>query len=83
MSSELNEKDLENVAGGASNTNKIPDTYTVVSGDNLSKIASKFSTTWKKLYDLNKEMIDKDAKAHGVKANFENYIYPGQILKLK
>ena len=85
MSKELNEEELENVAGGVGNTNdsRTPATYTVVAGDNLSKIATKFGTTWKKLYELNKELIDRDAKAHGVKANFENYIYPGQVLKLK
>ena len=55
----------------------------VVAGDNLSSIAKKFNTTWQKLYQLNKEMIDRDARAHGVKEHFENYIYPGQVLKLK
>ena len=79
--SEIKVNDLNNIAGGAGND--IPATYTVVSGDNLSKIAAKFKTTWKKLYDLNKEMIDRDAKAHGVKSNFQDYIYPGQVLKLK
>ena len=79
--SEIKVNDLNNIAGGAGND--IPATYTVVSGDNLSKIAAKFKTTWKKLYELNKEMIDRDAKAHGVKSNFQDYIYPGQVLKLK
>ena len=83
---EMNDEELNKVAGGAGSTangKEIPATYTVVEGDNLSKIASKFSTTWQKLYQLNKTMIDKDAKAHGVTANFENFIYPGQVLKLK
>jgi len=79
---ELNVNELNNIAGGA-DTKNIPDTYTVVSGDCLSTIAKKFGLTWQKLYELNKEKIDADAKAHGVKANFENYIYPGQVLKLK
>ena len=79
----LRDEELENVAGGVDNNNNIPATYTVVSGDNLSKIAAKFNTTWRKLYELNKEMIDRDAKAHGVKSNFENYIYPDQVLKLR
>ena len=78
---ELREEELENVAGGNGGTQ--PNTYTVVKNDNLSTIAAKFNTTWNKLYQLNKEMIDRDAKAHGVKANFENYIYPGQVLKLR
>ena len=78
---EIKLNDLNNIAGGAGGD--IPATYTVVSGDNLSKIAAKFKTTWKKLYDLNKDMIDRDAKAHGVKSNFQDYIYPGQVLKLR
>lgn len=80
---ELNENELTAVTGGASKGGKIPPTYTVVAGDNLSTIAAKFNTTWKKIYDLNKELIDKTAKSHGIKAHFENYIYPGQVLKLK
>ena len=79
---EMNDEQAKNVTGGADNNN-IPATYKVVSGDNLSTIAAKYKTTWQKLYELNKELIDKDAKAHGVKANFENYIYPGQVLKLR
>jgi LysM repeat protein len=79
--SEINVNELNNIAGGAGND--IPATYTVVPGDNLSKIAAKFKTTWKKLYELNKDMIDRDAKAHGVKSNFQDYIYPGQVLKLR
>lgn len=81
---EFNVNELDGVVGGSNgNTNDIPDTYTVVAGDCLSTIAAKFKTTWQKLYSLNKEMIDRDAKAHGVKDHFENYIYPGQVLKLK
>ena len=80
---ELNENELVAVAGGASTGKKIPATYTVVAGDNLSTIAARFNTTWKKLYDLNKTLIDKTAKSHGVKEHFENYIYPGEVLKLK
>ena len=81
---ELNVNDLTNVAGGASKGgSKLPDTYKVVAGDNLSTIAAKFNTTWQKLYALNKDLIIKDAKSHGVKDHFENYIYPGQVLKLK
>ena len=79
--SEINVNELNNIAGGAGND--IPATYTVVPGDNLSKIAAKFKTTWKKLYELNKDMIDRDAKAHGAKSNFQDYIYPGQVLKLR
>ena len=80
---ELNENELVAVAGGVVKTQQIPATYTVVEGDNLTTIAAKFSTTWQKLYRLNKALIDRDAKSHGIKEHFENYIYPGQVLKLR
>lgn len=54
---------------GNPNENK-PIYYTVISGDNLSKIASKFKTTIDKLVELNKL---KNA----------NLIYVGQILRIK
>ena len=47
------------------------DTYTVKSGDNLSKIASKYGTTWQKIYDANKDIISNP-----------NLIYPGWVLKI-
>ncbi|MBR3248094.1 MAG: LysM peptidoglycan-binding domain-containing protein [Clostridiales bacterium] len=78
---EINENELNNVTGGANNN--IPDTHTVKAGECLSTIAQLYHMTWQKLYDLNKEMIIADAKKHGVKDHFENYIYPGQVLKLK
>ncbi len=82
---EMNMNELNGVAGGSGNIESadIPDTYTVVAGDNLSKIASRFKTTWQALYALNQEMIERDARSHGVTEHFENFIYPGQKLKLK
>jgi len=47
-------------------------TYTVKKGDNLSKIAKKFDTTWQILYELNKDVIGSDP----------NIIYAGQVLRL-
>ena len=47
-------------------------TYTVVKGDNLSKIASKYGTTWQKLYEANKSVIGSNP----------NLIYPGQVLTI-
>ena len=44
--------------------------YVVKRGDNLSKIAKKFNTTWQKIYNKNKDVI----------GNNPNLIYPGQIL---
>ena len=57
--------------------------YIVKKGDNLSKIAKKYNTNWKTIYNLNKALIDSDAKKHGIKSNFYNHIYIGQKLKIK
>jgi len=53
------------------NTNEVL-TYKVVKGDNLTKIAKRFNTTWKIIYDDNKDII-KDP----------NLIKPGMVLKIK
>jgi nucleoid-associated protein YgaU len=48
--------------------------YTVVSGDNLSKIAKKFygdSKLWRKIFEANKDTIENP-----------DLIYPGQELKI-
>lgn len=47
-------------------------TYTVVRGDNLTKIARKYGTTWQKIYEANKSLIGKNP----------NLIYPGQVLTI-
>lgn len=47
--------------------------YTVKKGDNLSKIAKKYNTTWQKIYNDNKSVIGKNP----------NLIYPNQKLKIK
>jgi len=88
---ELNVNDLNTVAGGASDFDftKIPATHTVVSGDTLYGICQKYGLikagySWMYLYNLNKQKIDDDAKRNGVKGtNYYDYIYPGQVLKLK
>lgn len=48
-------------------------TYVVKSGDNLSKIAKAYNTSWKKIYEDNKDVIGKNP----------NLIYPGQKLIIK
>lgn len=55
--------------GGGSAPAQVP-TYTVVSGDTLSGIASRFGTSWQELQRINNI---SDA----------NKIYPGQVIKLK
>lgn len=47
-------------------------TYIVQKGDNLSKIASKYGTTWQTIYNNNRSII----------GNNPNYIKVGQILKI-
>ena len=48
-------------------------TYIVQKGDNLTKIAKKFNTTWQKIYEDNKQVI----------GNNPNLIYPNQQLIIK
>lgn len=55
--------------------------YTVAKGDTLSSIASKYKTTYKKLYELNKALIDKENRKRGV-ATSKMWVYPGQKLLL-
>ena len=67
-----------NIVGYAANkylspiTTNTTTTYTVLAGDNLSKIAAKFGTTWQTIYNNNKNVI----------GNNPNLIKPGQILKI-
>ena len=46
-------------------------TYTVVSGDNLTKIGAKYGLTWQQVFDANKDIISDPDK-----------IFPGQELKI-
>lgn len=52
-------------AGGGANT------YTVVSGDSLSKIGAKYGIAWKAIWDANRDILHHPDK-----------IYPGQELKI-
>ena len=61
-----------NSLGYASNGAPFIDTYTVKSGDNLSKIAAKYGISWKRIYTENKSVIGSNA----------NLIYPGQKFKI-
>lgn len=78
----MNESDIKLVSAPAPQKPQTV-TYTVQRGDNLSTIAKKFGTTWQDIYNRNKSMIDADAKRHGVKANYHNFIYAGQALNIK
>jgi nucleoid-associated protein YgaU len=46
-------------------------TYTVVSGDNLTKIGAKYGISWKEIYDANRDILNDPDK-----------IQPGQELKI-
>lgn len=52
-------------AGGGANT------YTVVAGDNLSKIGAKYGVSWKAIYDANRDIISNP-----------DMIHPGQEIKI-
>lgn len=54
--------------------------HTVRLFENLSKIAIKYGTTWQKIYEDNKTLIDETAKKRGVKDKFYNHIYGGERL---
>ncbi|HMQ02985.1 MAG TPA: LysM peptidoglycan-binding domain-containing protein [Pyrinomonadaceae bacterium] len=61
----LNIQTAEAAAGGGMHT------YTVVSGDNLTKIANKYGIQWKAIWDHNRDIL-----------NHPDKIYPGQELKI-
>ena len=52
-------------AGGGANT------YTVESGDSLSKIGAKYGVSWKAIFDANRDIISNP-----------DMIHPGQELKI-
>ena len=52
-------------AGGGANT------YTVVAGDNLSKIGAKYGISWNAIFEANKDIISDP-----------DMIHPGQELKI-
>lgn len=58
-----------NVAGDAAGGGL--STYTVQSGDNLSKIGSKYGITWQQIYEANRDKINDPDK-----------IFPGQELTI-
>ena len=61
----LNVQTSAALAGGGGNS------YTVVSGDNLTKIANKYGIQWKAIWDHNRDIL-----------NHPDKIYPGQELKI-
>lgn len=61
--------------------------YTVVSGDNLWKIARKFyggsGADWQKIYSANAAVIEETARQHGKSSSDHgHWIYPGCVLAI-
>lgn len=71
---ELNDNVMENVSGGTALDHDTGNYiwYTVVSGDDLSKIGLRFNCTWQIIYKLNRSTIGSNA----------NRINPGICLKI-
>ena len=60
-----------NVSVGGASAGGGGHTYTVVSGDNLTKIGEKYGISWQQIFEANKDIL-KDP----------DNIYPGQELKI-
>lgn len=60
-----------NITTGAGDAGGGANTYTVVSGDSLSKIGSHYGIPWKAIWDANRDIL-----------NHPDKIYPGQELKI-
>lgn len=66
--------DFGNVQGGVQSTAAAAQTYTVVSGDSLSKIAKRFygnANRWREIFEANRDQISNP-----------DLIRPGQVLKI-
>ena len=69
--------DFSDVEGGSSSTAPaapVDQTYTVVKGDSLSKIAKRFygdAQQWRKIYEANQDQIKNP-----------DLIYPGQTFRI-
>lgn len=60
-----------NITTGSDQGSSGSGTYTVASGDSLSKIAGKYGIQWKAIWDANRDILKDPDK-----------IYPGQELKI-
>ena len=66
--------DFSDVKGGSSTAFSSEQSYTVVSGDSLSKIAKKFygsANAWKAIFEANRDKISNP-----------DLIRPGQVLRI-
>lgn len=60
-----------NISTGAGDAGGGANTYTVESGDSLSKIGAQYGIPWKAIWDANRDIL-----------NHPDKIYPGQELKI-
>ncbi len=60
-----------NISSGAGDAGGGANTYTVVSGDSLSKIGAKYGVPWKAIFDANRDQL-----------NNPDLIHPGQELRI-
>lgn len=69
-----------------SQTQSSQKTYTVKKGDTLWEISEKHQgagSKWEKIYDANKDVIEKTAKKHGYSSSDHGWwIFPGTVLTL-
>lgn len=88
----IEDKDIivtsKNVSTGSkrSETQSSTKNYTIKKGDTLWEITERFlgsGMKWQSIYDLNKNVIEKDAKGRGYKSSDKGWwIFPGATLKL-
>jgi nucleoid-associated protein YgaU len=78
MASNEEKPDFSDVVAGGSSTapsaEPVEQTYTVVSGDSLSKIAKKYygdAKKWRRIFDANRDIIKNP-----------DLIHPGEVLKI-
>lgn len=84
MNALLNKKKEESTEDTKRPTNE-EKTYTIKSGDSMWSIAQQKlgdGSSWKELYEYNKEALDNEAKKYGVTSNNGSYIYPGVTIKI-
>lgn len=62
---------------------KVTVNHKVKKGESLVTISKKYGISWLSLYYKNKEKIISDAKRKGIKREFYNYIFEGQILQIR
>ena len=75
-----------NTTKKASDSSTESKTYTIVSGDTLWKISTKFlgsGAKYMQIYNANKSVIESTAKSHGKTSSSNgHWIWPGTVLTI-